>query len=159
PRIVSSTGIAGRSATPCSGTTVAPCTARPPSTWSVTGASCIARRSRAAFRSEGRPVVWSFVAGSAKQGRANPTRIPRMSQTRGKPLDYGILPSLLAYRLRQAKARFSQHFAKTVGQDGITLGQFDVLTLIARNPGLTQTTLARAVGIERSTMVVVIDRL
>ena len=82
-----------------------------------------------------------------------------MPQTRGKPLDYGILPDLLAYRLRRAKARFSQHFLKTVGQDGITLGQFDVLTLIARNPGLTQTVLARAIGIERSTMVVVIDRL
>lgn len=82
-----------------------------------------------------------------------------MSQTRGKPLDYGILPDLLAYWLRRAKSRFSQHFQSIVGQDGITLGQFDVLTLIARNPGLTQTVLARAIGIERSTMVVVIDRL
>ena len=77
-----------------------------------------------------------------------------MSQVRGKPLDYGILPDLLAYRLRRAKARFSQHFLKTVGQDGITLGQFDVLTLIARNPGLTQTVLARAIGIERSTCMI-----
>ena len=41
----------------------------------------------------------------------------------------------------------------------ITPGQFGVITLIAANPGLTQSALARAVGIERSTMVTVIDVL
>ena len=41
----------------------------------------------------------------------------------------------------------------------ITLGQFGVITLIAANPGLTQSALARAVGIKHSTMVAVIDAL
>ena len=41
----------------------------------------------------------------------------------------------------------------------MTPGQFGVVSLIGANPGLTQSALARAVGIERSTMVAVIDTL
>lgn len=41
----------------------------------------------------------------------------------------------------------------------ITPGQFGVLTLIAENDGLKQSELGAALGIDRSTMVTVIDRL
>jgi len=41
----------------------------------------------------------------------------------------------------------------------VTPGQFGVALLVYSNPGLTQSALARAVGIERSTMVAVIDAL
>lgn len=74
-------------------------------------------------------------------------------------VDYDILPSLLGYHLRRAQIEVFNDFVKTVAAMQITPGQFGVIVLIGSNPGLTQSALARAVGIERSTMVAVIDAL
>ena len=74
-------------------------------------------------------------------------------------VDFDILPSLLGYHLRRAQISVFNDFVKTVSAMQITPGQFGVITLIGSNPGLTQSALARAVGIERSTMVAVIDAL
>ena len=65
----------------------------------------------------------------------------------------------MGYHLRHAQINFFNDFENSMGGVQITLGQFGVITLIAANPGLTQSALARAVGIERSTMVAVIDVL
>ena len=61
--------------------------------------------------------------------------------------------------MRRAQISFFNDFENSMGGVQITPGQFGVITLIAANPGLTQSALARAVGIERSTMVAVIDVL
>jgi DNA-binding MarR family transcriptional regulator len=74
-------------------------------------------------------------------------------------LDFGILPELIGYHLRRAQVHFFADFARTMAEAQITPGQFGVVSLIGANPGLTQSALARAVGIERSTMVAVIDAL
>ncbi|HER25477.1 MAG TPA: MarR family transcriptional regulator [Rhodospirillales bacterium] len=70
-----------------------------------------------------------------------------------------MLERLLGYQLRQAQARTFAHFMTTMASDKITPGQFGVLSLIEGNPGLTQSALATALGIERSTMVGVISAL
>ena len=44
-------------------------------------------------------------------------------------------------------------------KEKISPGQFGVLTLIGSNLGLSQSALSRAVGIERSTMVAVVNTL
>jgi DNA-binding MarR family transcriptional regulator len=46
-----------------------------------------------------------------------------------------------------------------MGAVDITPGQFGVLTVIDKNPGLSQTQLGSALGIDRSTVVAVIDKL
>jgi DNA-binding MarR family transcriptional regulator len=74
-------------------------------------------------------------------------------------LDFGVLPELVGYHLRRAQVHFFADFARTMAEAQITPGQFGVISLIGANPGLTQSALARAVGIERSTMVAVIDAL
>ena len=74
-------------------------------------------------------------------------------------VDNGILDELLGYHLRRAQAAVFNDFMRTMAEDQITPGQFGVLTLIDRNPDLNQSALARVLGIERSTMVAVIDRL
>ena len=71
----------------------------------------------------------------------------------------GILGDLLGYHLRRAQAAVFADFMRTMVDDRITPGQFGVLVLIDCNPGLNQSALARALGIERSTMVAVIDGL
>lgn len=74
-------------------------------------------------------------------------------------LDLGGLPNLLGYQLRRAQIAAFQHFAATVGQAGITPGWYGLMVLVANNEGLSQTRLARALAIDGSTMVAMIDRL
>jgi len=74
-------------------------------------------------------------------------------------LDFDILPTLVGYHLRQAQISVFNDFVRSMNKEQISPGQFGVLTLIGSNPGLSQSALARAVGIERSTMVAVIDAL
>ena len=74
-------------------------------------------------------------------------------------VDYDILPELVGYHLRRAQGVVFDDFLRTMATQRIAPGQFGVLVLIAANPGLSQSALARAVGVERSTMVEVIDRL
>jgi DNA-binding MarR family transcriptional regulator len=74
-------------------------------------------------------------------------------------LDLGLLPGLLGYQLRRAQLAAFQHFAATVGGEGVTPGWFGLMVIVANNEGLSQTRLARALGIDGSTMVAMIDRL
>ena len=76
-----------------------------------------------------------------------------------EPLDLGGLPNLLGYQLRRAQIAAFQHFAATVGKAGVTPGWYGLMVIVANNEGLSQTRLARALGIDGSTMVAMIDRL
>ena len=86
----------------------------------------------------------------------------RRSRTRpsktGK-LALGPLPELVGYNLRKAQVAVFQNFQNAVAPHDITPGQFGVLIMIRENEGLSQSDLGTAVGIDRSTMVAVIDRL
>jgi DNA-binding MarR family transcriptional regulator len=74
-------------------------------------------------------------------------------------LDMGILPELIGYHLRRAQVAVFQNFVQAMAGVEVTPGQFGVLQVIARNPGLSQTELGNAIGIDRSTVVAVIDKL
>jgi DNA-binding MarR family transcriptional regulator len=77
------------------------------------------------------------------------------------PLDRGLLPSLLGYVLRRTQSAVFEDFAATFAQAGeaLTPGEFGLLVLVDRNAGLSQMALARALGIDRSTLVPILDRL
>lgn len=77
----------------------------------------------------------------------------------GNGVELGILRTLLGYHLRRAQIAVFQHFTETMGEADITPGQFGVLSVISGNSGLSQTQLGNALGIDRSTVVAVIDRL
>jgi DNA-binding MarR family transcriptional regulator len=78
-----------------------------------------------------------------------------------KSLDRGMLPSLLGYVLRRAQSAVFADFAATFAQAGeaLTPGEFGLLVLVGRNVGLSQMALARALGIDRSTLVPILNRL
>jgi DNA-binding MarR family transcriptional regulator len=80
-------------------------------------------------------------------------------ETKSQPLRLGILEDLIGYHLRRAQVALFQHFAATVGAAQITPGQFGVLVVVGANPGLSQSRLGAALGIDRSTVVGVIDEL
>ncbi len=68
-----------------------------------------------------------------------------------------MLPGLLGYRLRLAQQIVFRDFAKSVAE--LSPGRVGILLLIDANPGVTQSGLAEAVGLDRSTMVGLVDTL
>lgn len=74
--------------------------------------------------------------------------------------DRGLLESLLGYHLRRAEVFAFQSFSATgPGHEGISPGQLGVLLMVQANPGINQTGAGRALGIDRSTLVSIIDAL
>jgi DNA-binding MarR family transcriptional regulator len=74
-------------------------------------------------------------------------------------LDHGILPDLIGYQLRLAQLAVFRDFERTVGELGVSPGRVGMLVLVHCNPGITQSRLAEAVGLDRSTLVPVLDGL
>ena len=72
-------------------------------------------------------------------------------------LKSGLLSSLLGYRLRVAQQAVFRDFARAIPE--ASPGRAGILLLIDANPGVTQSRLAQAVGIDRSTMVGVLHAL
>lgn len=72
-------------------------------------------------------------------------------------LKTGLLPGLLGYRLRLAQQTVFRDFAASVPE--LSPGRAGILMLVDANPGVTQGRLAQAVGLDRSTMVGVVDAL
>lgn len=75
----------------------------------------------------------------------------------GAALKPGMLPGLLGYRLRLAQQALFRDFAATVAE--LSPGRVGILLLIEANPGVTQSRLAHAVGLDRSTLVGVLHAL
>lgn len=75
-------------------------------------------------------------------------------------LSLGLLPQILGYHLRCTQVAIFEHFSTTVGKEmDITPGLFGMLQVIAANPGLAQSRLAEAMGVNRSTIVKAVDQL
>ncbi|MGO3738015.1 MAG: MarR family winged helix-turn-helix transcriptional regulator [Marinomonas foliarum] len=74
-------------------------------------------------------------------------------------VDFGILNSLVGYRLRRAQMNFFTKFSEVCSDLGISPGLFAIIAIVERNPGLTQTAVAQALGNDRSAMVAAVDKL
>src|ERR1043166_4848101 len=74
-------------------------------------------------------------------------------------LDLGPLPDLIGYVLRRAQLVVFQDFFQAFAPFNISPAQFSVLTVIERNPGLTQSQVAAALGIKRTNFVGLLDEL
>jgi DNA-binding MarR family transcriptional regulator len=88
--------------------------------------------------------------------RGNAHAVPRGAAA---PVRLGLLDELLGYHLRRAQVAVFGDFTATVGTADVTPGQMGVLAIIDANPGLSQTRLGAALGIDRSTIVGIIDGL
>ena len=74
-------------------------------------------------------------------------------------LSYGLLPKLVGFQLRMAQIAMFRDFANGLSDFDITPGLFGVLVVIEANPDLKQSDLARAVRLDRSTVVTIVDNL
>lgn len=78
----------------------------------------------------------------------------------GTRVSRGLLPKLLGYHLRRAQTAVFKDFGEAVGsEEDITPGLFGMMQVIAANPGLSQSRLAEAMDVDRSTIVTVIHQL
>jgi DNA-binding MarR family transcriptional regulator len=99
-------------------------------------------------------------------GAMHKTRTPAKRPARRAPalraepeLDFDELPTYVGYQVRRAQAKIFEEFAASLGESGLTLGSFGLVTLIRANPGITQVALAAAFGVDKSTISPVIVRL
>lgn len=79
--------------------------------------------------------------------------------TAGGPLDFSVLADAVGYRVRRAHLAIQQDFVETFSAHGISAADFAVLKLLSRNPGLKQSEIAEALGIQRANFVAIIDGL
>jgi DNA-binding MarR family transcriptional regulator len=74
-------------------------------------------------------------------------------------ISFGQLDQRLGYKLRRAQIAVFQTFFEAVAAHDIRPAQYSVLTIIEHNPGLSQTQVARALGIKTANFVAMIKAL
>jgi DNA-binding MarR family transcriptional regulator len=89
------------------------------------------------------------------------TRVRRRKHAAARPpdVDIGALTCLIGYMLRRAQIAVFQDVFRAFAELGIRPAQFSVLTVIAHNPGRTQSQVSAALGIKRTNFVALIDSL
>src|ERR1700704_4051962 len=96
-------------------------------------------------------------------GSASPPPTIRRSRNIRKngrtPIDIGVLNGHLGYFIRRLQVWVFQDFIRTLAPVDIRPAQYSVLVVIAGNPGLSQSDLAAALGIERARLVRLLDKL
>ena len=93
--------------------------------------------------------------------------VPLASRSRGgrkktapvTGIDYGPLADWLGFHLRLAQIASFQAFANEAQDIDLSPGRFALLMLIGRNPGISQTTLSRAHGSDKSTLTPALNDL
>ncbi len=79
--------------------------------------------------------------------------------TTEEAIDLGPLGDSFGYLLRRAQIAVFQRFFDLFAKLDIRPAQYSILTVIERNPGLSQTRLADALGIKKTNLVAIIDAL
>mgnify|MGYP005853713877 CR=1 FL=1 len=69
------------------------------------------------------------------------------------------LEGFVGYNLKRAYVIIQADFRRTLGDDGFTPRAFSALSLVVQFPNITQTGLAKMLGIERSGLVAIVDDL
>src|SRR3954462_11388370 len=72
-------------------------------------------------------------------------------------LDYDVLDELLGYSLRRAQVAMFAAFHEATRGMNITPPRFTALVIIGANPGISQSTLGKVLGIARSGAMLVTD--
>lgn len=88
------------------------------------------------------------------------SRAGRPSATGGDTaINLGYLDGLLGYTLRRAQLAVFQDFIQAMKDFDLRPAQFSVLAIIKANPGLKQSRVSEALGINRANFVALLDEL
>jgi DNA-binding MarR family transcriptional regulator len=100
---------------------------------------------------KGRTVHGTNGIGSRRRGRNG--------EAFGLSINFGPLGSWVGFNLRMAQEAAFQAFSRRSQEIGESPGRFATLTLIARNPGISQTELSLANGRDKSSLTPVVEDL
>jgi DNA-binding MarR family transcriptional regulator len=93
---------------------------------------------------------------------AKRTKAPGMTFTAAtapEALDFAGLDRLFGYRLRRAQGAVHRDYMATVDELKLTQKQTAVMWLVQANPGVSQGGIGAVLGIDRATMMALVDRL
>ena len=102
------------------------------------------------------------VHGTSGSSRANGTdgrRRGKNGEAIGSSINFGPLAHWVGFNLRMAQEAAFQAFSHLSQEIGESPGRFATLTLIARNPGISQTELSLANGRDKSSLTPVVEDL
>jgi DNA-binding MarR family transcriptional regulator len=77
----------------------------------------------------------------------------------GQQIDLACLPRLLGFNLRRAHQCCWRQYAAAVGEQQLRPGLFGLLVLVTANPGIAQIELGTHLGIDKASIVALLDRL
>ena len=97
------------------------------------------------------------IAVSGSDGRGPKAR--RSKNGAGSTVKLGPLEHWIGFNLRMAQEATFQAFSRRSQEIGENPGRFATLTLIARNPGISQTELSYAAGRDKSSLTPVVEDL
>ncbi len=87
------------------------------------------------------------------------TRRGRNGEAIAESINFGPLAYWVGFNLRMAQESAFQAFSRRSLEIGESPGRFATLTLIGRNPGISQTELSRANGRDKSSLTPVVEDL
>ena len=76
---------------------------------------------------------------------------------RGRQVDFGALDRFVGFQLHKARNLAAEKIAELIRPESAA-GDFPILYLIGRNAGSTQSAIAAAVGLDRSSLVPILRR-
>ena len=83
----------------------------------------------------------------------------KKGETIAESIKFGPLETWVGFNLRMAQEHAFQAFSRRSQEIGESPGRFATLTLIARNPGISQTELSHANGRDKSSLTPVVEDL
>ena len=94
-----------------------------------------------------------------KNGLAARGRRGKNGEAVAGPINFGPLANWIGFNLRMAQEATFEAFSRRSLEIGESPGRFATLTLIARNPGISQTELSQANGRDKSSLTPVVEDL
>lgn len=96
---------------------------------------------------------------SVSKPSSRPAAVARGTEATGSKHNVGALRSLVGFAVRSMHQYLSDGLSEVVQEDGLKPHQFTALSLIVDNPTISQSELARALGIKPSNIVQLIDEM
>jgi DNA-binding MarR family transcriptional regulator len=93
------------------------------------------------------------------RGRARQAAAPRVERAANARVDLGCLPRLIGFNLRRAHQCAWRQYVSVIGEENIRPGLFSLLVLVGANPGIAQIDLGTHLGIDKASVVALLDRL
>jgi DNA-binding MarR family transcriptional regulator len=86
-------------------------------------------------------------------------RVYRKSPESAVGLDLDCLPSLIGFNIRRAQIALWRDFNRNFSDGDVRPGVFSAMLLANANPGIAQTDIANQLGIDKASVVSLVDRM